>query len=311
MSKDLTLDITYHLLYFFSAILFSPLLPGLINRTKAIFGGRKGKPLLQLYYDIFKLLKKKCVYSKTVSWIFRLAPLIFISSLTIVLFIFSFGEYNNYFSFNGDIIFALALMALARFAIVLAALDTGSSFEGMGVSRELMFVPFSEILFLLIVAAGIKSSSSFTVSSAFTFNFPPHIALLLIIALFILLTVENYRLPTDDPNTHLELTMIHEVMVLDYSGPDFAFILYGASIKLWIFIFMISSIVLSFFPDFSLPIIRYLFTICIIFSVSIVIGIIESITARFRFDKVRRMLILASVFCIVVLFILIEKGDIV
>jgi len=191
---------------------------------------------------------------------------------------------------------------------ILAALDTGSSFEGMGASREAHFAIFAEIAFFLALATLARYTNSLSLSSIFesqtaTINYADSPALaLLIISLFVVLLVENCRIPVDDPTTHLELTMIHEVMVLDHSGPDFGFILYGASLKLWILSTFIALVVISAFPaPFWL---QPLLTIAIILILGVLIGIVESIMARLRLLRVPQLLLGACVLSLLSFIIL-------
>ncbi|HOJ63565.1 MAG TPA: NADH-quinone oxidoreductase subunit H [Spirochaetota bacterium] len=271
-------------------LIVSPFLFGLINKTKAFFAGRKGPPVLQLYYDIFKLFRKGVTYSKTVSFIFILGPIISLACSIIGLLIMPLGKYPSIFSFNGDFILLIYLFAMGRFFTVIAALDTGSSFEGMGASREVQFALFAEpALFLSIIAlvklSGKTSLTGILSKSIFSINGLLNPVIYLIVAtIFIVFLAENCRIPVDDPNTHLELTMIHEVMVLDHGGVDFGFILYNSALKFWIlgsFIAGLFSSIFSFglFADI-------LIFISIMFLLSIIVGIVESVLARLRLLKV-------------------------
>src|SRR5207237_10033604 len=222
------------------ALVLAPLLPGLINRTKAFVAGRRGPPLLQPYWDIAKCLRRGAVYGDVTSWIFRLGPVVHLAALLAALLILPFGGIPSPLSFSGDLIVLAGLLALGRFATVLAALDTGSSFEGMGASREVHFAALAEPAFLLALAVLARVTGAVSLTSIYHALGPaawtaalPTLALVAM-TLLILALVENSRIPVDDPTTHLELTMIHEVMVLDHSGPDLALIQYGAALKLWI-----------------------------------------------------------------------------
>jgi len=221
------------------AFLVAPLLPGVINRTKALIAGRRGAPLLQGYSDLVKLLRKGAVYSRTTSFVFRAAPAIGLAAVALAVAIVPFGGAPAALSFPGDILLFAGLLALSRFVIVLAALDTGSSFEGMGASREVQIAVFAEpaLVLTLVALARLTGESSLNgvlrLSSPAGWNAAGPALILVLTALAILYLAENCRIPVDDPNTHLELTMIHEVMVLDHGGPDLALILYGASLKLW------------------------------------------------------------------------------
>jgi len=283
----------------------SPLLLGIINRVKAFFGGRKGIPIFQLYRDLFKLLHKTPVYSRTTTWLFRAGPIVGLGAVLCALAIVPFAGRQSFLAFDGDLILMVYLLGLARFATVLAALDTGSSFEDMGASREVQFAVFAEPAFFLALAALARGTGQLSLSAMFVSLTPaawqsaaPVLALVTA-ALFIIFLAENSRVPVDDPNTHLELTMIHEVMVLDHSGPDLAFILYGAALKLWALGALISCAVLprhsaSWFVDSG----GFMF---MMFVLAAVVGVLESVIARLRFLKVPYLLFTAFSFSVLAL----------
>src|SRR5437899_6916219 len=217
----------------------APLLPGVINRVKAFFAGRTGPSLLQPYRDLARLLRKGTVFSPTTTGLFRLAPAAGLASTLVAVALVPAGGFPALVPFPGDFLLLVGLLGLARFILILAALDTGSSFEGMGASREAAFGALSEPALLLGLAAAVRVSgeSSMTgmvaAASAGAWTHAGPALLLVLGSLLAVFLTENARIPVDDPNTHLELTMIHEVMVLDHSGPDLAFILYGSALKLW------------------------------------------------------------------------------
>jgi formate hydrogenlyase subunit 4 len=278
-----------------AALILAPLFPGIINRVKALFAGRKGPPVLQLYYDLFKLFQKKPLYSKTTSAIFQLAPTISILAIISIALFIPFGHQPALFSFTGDIIFIVYLLALSRLFTVLAALDTGSSFEGMGASREVSFAVFVEPSLFLIFAALAKNTHLLSLSAIYQSilegpfqNFAPFLILIAIV-LFIIILVENCRIPIDDPNTHLELTMIHEVMVLDYTSANLGVILYASSLKLWI----LSALLSSFLIPAHVGWVQELYFLLSMGMIAVLIGVIESIMARFRLIEVFDLLFLA------------------
>ena len=222
------------------ALVLAPLLLGLINRTKAFVAGRRGPPLLQPYFDIVKCLRRGAVYGDATSRVFRLGPMMNLAVLLAALLILPFGGIAPPVSFSGDLIVLAGLLALGRFATVLAGLDTGSSFEGMGASREVHFAALAEPAFLLALAVLVRVTGALSLAPIYQgitlsvwMTALPTLALTTM-TLLVLTLVENSRIPVDDPTTHLELTMIHEVMVLDHSGPDLAYIHYAAALKLWI-----------------------------------------------------------------------------
>ena len=229
------MDFLVYLLQLVLALALAPLVPGIINRVKAKFAGRHGKPILQLYYDIAKLIRKGEVISDTATWVFTAGPVVSMVTAVLALALLPLGGVASPFGFNGDFILCAYLLGMGRFATVLAALDTGSPFEGMGASREALFGAIGEpvlfLSFLALVSTAMSMgipSTEVSLSALFCGFTPlawvtgrPEI-MLLVVAMGVLLLVENCRIPVDDPNTHLELTMIHEVMVLDHSGPNLA-----------------------------------------------------------------------------------------
>jgi len=282
----------------FLALVLSPLLFGVINRTKAFFAGRRGQPLLQLYFDLWKLLRKGAVYSRTTTWIFRAGPVIGLAAALVAAMLMPLGNFPALIAFPADFLLFAGLLGLMRFVTVVAALDTGSSFEGMGASREVFFSALAEpALFVALVtlarqAGQLSLSTMFgPVSGAHWLDSGPVLALTVIVLMIVMLA-ENARIPVDDPNTHLELTMIHEVMVLDHSGPDFAFILYGAALKLWLFAALIVGMVL---PATDHAWLDLLLATGGMFVVAVAVGVIESIMARLRLLVVPQLLVGAGV----------------
>ena len=282
------------------ALLLAPLLPGIINRVKAVFAGRHGKPLLQTYYDIAKLLHKGEAISRTSTWVFATAPAISLGTTLCALALLPLGGTASPLAFTGDFFLAAYLLAMGRFAIMLAALDTGSSFEGMGASREATFSALAEpVLFLaLMVLTSLSLNTGHTTENALSLSalFGGQSAgawlsgknelLLLPAVFFLLLLVENCRIPVDDPNTHLELTMIHEVMVLDHSGPNLAMIVYGSSLKLWFFAALIAGLLT---PDLPLCLQAALRT-GLVLVLACIVGVTESVMARLRMERVPALL---------------------
>lgn len=284
------------LLHIILALLCAPFMLGIINRVKAYFAGRRGRPLLQLYYDLFKLMRKGEVISKTTTVIFGMGASLALSVSILTLLFLPFAGQAAALTFSGDFIFVAYLLALARFMLILSALDTGSPFEGMGASREAAYSSLVEPVLFLSFLALISSDSTLKIAenlSLSTFingnqiNFlqldQPQL-LFIPIVIFILLLVETYRIPVDDPNTHLELTMIHEVMVLDHSGPNLAFILYGSALKLWFFSALLAGLIV---PNLGMGIgMQIMLNLIFIFGIAFVIGIIESIMARLKLPSI-------------------------
>jgi len=275
-------------------LLLAPLLLGIINKTKASFAGRTGQPLLQAYYDILKQLKKGAVYSKTTSWIFRAGPIVGLSAILVALAIVPLGGIAAPLAFKGDLLLLAYILGTMRFFTVIAALDTGSSFEGMGASREVLYSALAEPAFLIGLAAvardtGVLSLSPMLPAAHF---FSPEVVLV-VVALVVVFLCENARIPFDDPNTHLELTMIHEVMVLDHSGPDFAFILYSSALKLWVLGLVIVGMVFPS-PAGSFWLVPVFTAVCGLILLAIIVGIIESTMARLRLIRIPQLLVAAG-----------------
>ncbi len=290
------------------ALVFAPLMLGVVNRVKAMFAGRRGQPLLQTYYDLWKLLHKGAVYSRTTSWLFRAGPVVGLAAVGLALTLVPLGGFPAFVSFRGDLILFAGLLGLARFCTVIAAMDTGSSFEGMGASREVHFAALTEPALLVAFAALARATGSLSLTGIFTsvsagpwFTQAPAVALLFV-ALVIVLLAENSRIPVDDPNTHLELTMIHEVMVLDHSGPDFAAILYGSVLKLWV----LAALAVGTLPAIlsGEPWLNLALALGMMFLIAVVVGIVESIMARLRLLVVPQLLVGAGALAVVA-FILI------
>lgn len=293
-----------------AAFTLAPLMLGVISRTKAIFAGRRGQPLCQAYFDLSKLLKKGAVYSRTTSWVFKAGPVIGLAACMTAVFLVPFGHVPASIFFSGDFILIAYLLSLGRFFTVLAALDTGSSFEGMGASREVTFSMLAEPTFFLVLFALARSTGGLSLTDilsqsppAWQQTIPLHF--LLTVAMFVVLLAENSRIPFDDPNTHLELTMIHEVIVLDHSGPDLAFIHYGSSLKLWLMGAVLLGIVtpVKIEPAWLSQLV-YLGGMA---ALAVTIGVVESIMARLRLSRVPPLLIGAAA-CSLFALLLVFRG---
>jgi formate hydrogenlyase subunit 4 len=276
------------------ALVLSPLLSGIINRTKAFFAGRRGQPLLQTYFDLWKLLQKGAVYSRTTTWLFRAGPIIGLAATLTAVLLMPLGNFPALIAFPADFLLFAGLLGVVRFFMVVAALDTGSSFEGMGASREVFFSALAEPALLVALATLARQTDTLSLSTMFGPVSGTHwlhagpVLMLVVIALMILLLAENARIPVDDPNTHLELTMIHEVMVLDHGGPDLAFVLYSAALKLWLFAALIVGMLL---PATGNVWMNLLLAAGGMLVVAVVVGVIESVMARLRLVIVPQLLV--------------------
>jgi formate hydrogenlyase subunit 4 len=286
-----------------AALAFSPLLAGIIHRAKAIFAGRKGQPLLQAYHDLFRLFRKDTVTSRTTSWLFRAAPIvIFVSTLAAACFV-PFMLLGPQPRFTGDVVMLLYFLGLARFFLILSALDSGSAFSGMGASREAFYSALAEPVLFVCLLNIMRANNTGSIMTALS---APMIAdsitvLLSALPLFIVLLAENARIPFDDPNTHLELTMIHEVMILDNSGPGLALHEYAAALKLWLFSLVLARILLPL--SGSTVWLQTLALLALIALIAAVVGVVESVTARVPLLKVPRLLFAAGVIALLGFFI--------
>jgi formate hydrogenlyase subunit 4 len=279
----------------------SPLLLGIINRCKAIAAGRQGPPLLQPYHDLRKLASKELVLSEVTSWIFVAAPVVAVVSTLLAGLLIPLGSFDSPVSFAGDFVLFAYLLALGRFFTAAAALDTGSPFEGMGAAREVGFAWLTEpaLFFAFLVLSRLSGSLSFdqmlhaTEDGAWAQRTAP--LMLTAAGLFIVLLAECSRIPVDDPNTHLELTMIHEVMVLDHSGPLLGLIEYASSLKLFVLAAMLLHVVAPTASVVGWP--GFVLFLGGLVGVAVAVGVIESTMARLRMLHVPTLLIAAALSC--------------
>lgn len=278
-------------------IIVSPLFfAGLIAKVKALWAGRKGAPLLQPYYDFFKLMGKGEVISTTTSPVFRIAPSVGVAATLFAFLIMPIPVFGSVIHFEGDFVLFAYLLGLAKFMMVLAALDTGSSFEGMGASREVTYSTIVETAFFVVIGSLALLTHHVSFDTIFASvnmvsGYSPLVKILLVVSLFIMLIAEGSRVPVDDPNTHLELTMIHEVMVLDYSGPDLAFIQYAVALKMTIVSILVADLLvpstLALAPAFAL-------LALVVVLVFVSVGIVESLIARSRISHIPQFLFLMT-----------------
>ncbi|MBF0484588.1 MAG: NADH-quinone oxidoreductase subunit H [Candidatus Omnitrophica bacterium] len=275
----------------------SPLFVGIINRVKAVISGRRGPSIFQPYFDLFRLMQKQQIYSRTTTWVFRATPAIVLASMLCVALIVPFGKIAAPIRFSGDIILVAYILALARFFMIISALDTGYSMEGMGASREAFFSCLAElVLFMNFITLAIlvkKVSLSQMIGSdvPLLWSTVGAVLIMVVVSFFVVLLTENCRIPIDDPETHLELTMIHEVMILDNSGVDLAYILYASAIKLFIFAAILVPIIIPFKTGILWS------DMCVFFAgmtgLALLIGLVESGMARLKLNRVRNFLLIA------------------
>lgn len=284
---------------------------GIVYRTKSIFSGRKGPSILQPMRDVWKLFNKGSVYSQTISIIFKIAPSIYFASVIIAIMFVPFGNQKGIFSFTGDFVFFAYILAVGKFFNIIGALDTGSSFESMGASREALYSLLIEPAFLVLIGSlalftGHTSFADIFSSLHFDSYISFCIAALMTFVLILIAMIENSRMPVDDPNTHLELTMVHEVMILDYSGFDLGLIFYTSQLKFAMYGAIIADLFISSFTEFyySIPIFA---AVQVLFAITI--GTLESFNARFRMNHNPQFIFsLTSISLIIFLMILIING---
>lgn len=287
----------------FILLLMPFIMLGVIKKTKAFWSGRKGVSILQPLWDFARLMKKDAVYSKTTSWVFKFAPIVGLAS---VLFASLFVPMANgvpminiQFAF---VIFAYTL-SLGKFFSLLAALDTGSSFEGMGASREACFSTIVEPAFFIMMGSlsaltQVTSFDSLKLILQKAGIYGILIIALVALTLFIMMLIETCRVPVDDPTTHLELTMIHEVMILDNSGVDLALISWGSAIKLFLFEALIANLVMPIGLNDWISIGLF---IALTTLISMIVGTVESAIARFRMTHIFEFIFIMSITALLVL----------
>jgi formate hydrogenlyase subunit 4 len=274
----------------------APLLTGYIRKVKARLLRRQGPPLLQVYRDLLKLIRKEAVLAENASWIFRTAPYaIFATTLIAAALVPTFAT-GLMFSPAADLIAIVALLGTARFALALAGLDIGTSFGGIGSSREMMIASLAEPAMLMIVFTLSLVAGSTQLSSVAVFVQGPAIGLrvsigMALAALVIVAIAENARIPVDNPATHLELTMVHEAMILEYSGRHLAVIEAAASIKLLLYFSLIACVFVPWgmasagagLPSFAIGVASYLAKLAL---GGALLALFETATAKMRVFRV-------------------------
>ncbi len=280
------------------ALSMAIVMPGLVNRTKSLWAGRRGPRVTQSGWDLLRLLAKQPVYSLVSTPLFRAGAWVVLASSLLASLIAPILGAAAPLQFSHDFILFAYSLGLARLFVMLSAMDVGSSFEGMGAARDASFATFIEpALFFLIGAASIATGqTSFAgligqwhLATSFQWLSVPAV-----VVLFVLLQAEASRLPVDDPATHLELTMVHEVMILDHSGPELAALQYASALKMTTYAGLIAALVSPFDPGVN-PLACVLFSLATIAGVAVVVGCIESLFARIRLRWVPGYLMLASV----------------
>ena len=278
-------------------------IPGVVNRTRALLAGRKGMPFVQHLRNVNLLLRKGTVYSTTTTALFRIAPAVYLGAAIVALLFIPVADLYPLISFEGDVICFAYTLALARVAIILAAMDTGSSFEGMGAAREALYGALIEPALMIGFAtlAMFCGYTSFADIFAHEQSFDMHltIVMLLIAYLFVKITfVESGRVPVDDPRTHLELTMIHEVMCLDYSGIDMGMIHIASWMKTACFSMIAANAIAATFCFhwwFAVPL--------AILLTGLSVGIVESTQARNKLVRNTTYIVTISALAALIFFV--------
>ncbi len=279
---------SYLLLAFHLAVVFvAPIFViGIVNRVKSLWAGRRGPRLYQTWFDLVRLLRKTPVYSQVTSWIFPVAPLVILATTVTASLLGPIVPGYAPLGFAGDFVVFAYLLGLGKIFLMLSALDTGSAFEGMGASREATYSALAEPVFLLGLgtlawAGGAHSFQDLVIPNG-SWAIDAVLRVTFAGAMFVVLLIEAARVPADDPTTHLELTMVHEVMILDHSGPELAIVQYASAMKMTMLAGIIAA-VLNPFSAMSYPILAVLFSGAFIVLVAMCVGLIESLIARLRF----------------------------
>ena len=294
----------------FTIIILVPfIMVGIINKTKAFWAGRKGASIFQPLYDFIRLIKKDFVISNTTSLVFKITPIIAITTaISAAMFVpLAFGHAIINIP-AGFIIFAYTL-GLGKFFALISAMDTGSSFEGMGASREACFTTIVEPAFFTIIASVMALTGNYTFDCLHKIienaqGYGALLTVIAVVALFLMILIEGSRVPVDDPTTHLELTMIHEVMILDNSGSDLALISWANAIKMLLISSLIANLIIPQNVESFIGAGLYLL---IILALAVIIGTIESSIARIRMSHVFEFVFIMSSLALVVLSLVVAR----
>ena len=276
---------------------------GVVIRTKSIASGRKGPGILQPIKDVVRVFRKGAVYSKTTSFVFQIAPTVYFASVVMAMMVVPLGQSKGIISFNGDFIFFAYVLALGKFLSIIAAMDTGSSFEGMGASREALFSMFAEPAFFILMGSLALLTGHTSFEAIFSeLHLGSYISYALgglaAFVLAMIAMIENSRMPIDDPKTHLELTMIHEVMILDNSGFDLGLILTAGYLKFSMYGALIVNLFIGTIAwEYAIPLF-----FAIQFLVAIAMGIIESFMARFRMSHNAQFIVTLTSVALLIFF---------
>ena len=293
-------DVVLQIGQMFLVLALAPLLTGFIRKVKARLQQRQGPPVIQPYRDLLKLLRKEAVLADNASWLFRVAPyLIFSATWTAAALVPTFAT-GLPFSTSADLLAIVALLGSARFFLALVGLDIGTSFGGIGSSREVMIASLAEpaLIIVAFTLALIAGSTQLSVIAAFMMSGDAGLRVslgLALAALIIVAIAENARIPVDNPATHLELTMVHEAMVLEYSGRHLAVIEFAGSLKLLLYVSLIAAVFLpwglatpgSSPGHYTIGVVTYLAKVTL---ASLMLALFETTIAKMRVFRVPEFL---------------------
>ena len=298
-------EILFSLIQLSVILVLAPLTGGIIKKAKALSQKRKGAPVIQMYFDLWKLIGKETVVSETASWIYKATPyIVFATSATGALLVPVTTRLPS--ALSGDILLLIYLLALGRFFMCLSGLDTGSTFGGMGSSREVMISALIEpSILVLVFTVGLVSGTTAIDQMIFSMTnignplFHP-VFILCFLAMIIIILAETSGIPVDDPATHLELTMVHEAMLLEYSGRHLALMEYGAAIKQLIFITLLVNLFLPVdqlipFTGAAAVLISLAFYVLRVIFAALLIAVVEISTVKFRFFSIPNLAALSFI----------------
>lgn len=285
--------------------------PGMIVRVKSIASGRKGPGIMQPIKNIYVLLRKGIVYSTLSGTVSRFAPVIVFGSVAVASLMIPVAGFEPLISFNGDFILFAYLLALARFMMIIASFDTGSSFEGMGASREALYGMLIEPALFILLAGLVVFTGEYSLTGIFNLpggeNYNLIYGLIISYILGNITIIENSRVPLDDPKTHLELTMIHEVMVLDTSGFNLALIQFSSFVKFAVFGSLIASAIIPRDLPLAWRLISFV-TVQMVFAATI--GFMESFRTRFKMNRNQQFILTVTIISVLMFVIILFTKNI-
>jgi len=285
------------LLILVSALLFV----GVVKKVKAKIAARKMPSMFQPVFDVIRLFKKGAIYSSTTSIIFKIAPVIYFATISTAALFIPAAAQKSVLSFQGDFVFFAYLLAIGKFMMIIAAMDTGSGFEGMGANREALYSMLVEPAFFILMGSlalftGYVSFQDLFLNFHLNTNLAHTITFAAVYVLIYISMIENSRMPLDDPNTHLELTMVHEVMVLDNSGFDLGLIHIATWLKFSIYGALISDFIIQNTWSWYKQIAAF-FGIMAVFALAV--GLLEAFRARNKMEKNPQWIIMLSAIAVV------------